>query len=146
MSKTDYKKYYEWIPLPVRVVGTGILAYAGYKAIRTEIDKAQANKRRRQLENTQVQYVYETPGGQINTASIDLGTIAAQIYDALHNTGLIWWDEDEAKATRALLQVPRSEIPALEDLYFRLYGYILKEDIIDTFNNEQQARVMHLFN
>ena len=145
MAENKYKKYYDWIPLPVRVIGAGFLVYSGYKWVRQELDQAEANRRRRALEDSTVNYVYETPTGQVYSATIDLGTIAATINDALNNTGLIWWDEDEDRAIAAILQVPREQIPALENLYFRLYDEPLRQDFIDSCNEEQFAKVKHLF-
>ncbi len=145
MQKNNYNKYYDWIPMPVRVIGVLLVSYSGYKWIKKEIASAEANKRRRQLEGSQVDYVYQDQQGNVQTVSIDLGTVAATLYDSLTPD---WWDpfnEDEKRAIRTILQVPRSEIPMLEDLYFKLYNKVLKEDFIDGLNEQDWSKVKHLF-
>lgn len=141
----ENKTWYGWIPMPVRVVGIALGLYGGYRLISREVDRVRTEKRKRQLENTQVNYVYTDASGQSQVSTVDVGTVAAGIYDSFYNNDWFGYTEDEERAMRLLLGVPRESIPALEDIYFQLYQKILREDFIDYLSSEEWDRVKHMF-
>ena len=73
---------------------------------------------------------------------IDLGGKAAEIYDALHGS---WLSEDEDRAIQAIISVPKNSIHKLETIYFSLYGYNLKQDLINYLSNSEFKRISYQF-
>ncbi len=145
-DRADNKtNWHNWIPIPVKVVGTALILFGGYRLIQKQVDKQKTRKRKREIEDSTVQYFYTDSKGQQQYSNIDLGTIAAGIYDSFYNNDWFGWSEDEERAMRLLLSVPREFIPDLENTYTSLYGEILREDFVRFLSDDEFQRIQQMF-
>jgi len=82
-----------------------------------------------------------TAGGE----SYDLGGSAGEIYDAFYNNDIFGATEDEERAISILTAIPDEYITDLSNIYYKLYGKILKADFIKYLSPEQYERVKDKF-
>lgn len=73
--------------------------------------------------------------------TVNLTTVAADIYDALH--GAI--DDDEPRAIRAFKSTPVVYINKLSEIYYKVYKLNLKEDFRKYFNDQEFIQVKYFF-
>lgn len=77
------------------------------------------------------------------TVSVNVGTKASEIHDALHGS---MFYEDEQKAINAVLSTPKTFIPQLSSTYFALYGINLKEDLQEYLSASEWLQIQSQFN
>lgn len=76
---------------------------------------------------------------------IDLGTIAALIYDGFYNNDWLGFTENEDKAIAAIKNVPKEYIGQLAGIYKTKYKKSLKDDFITFLDDDQYKAVQSLF-
>ena len=124
------------------IIGGGIIVI---KTVRGIAQNIQQNKARNLLEKNVVSYTYTNDQGSIVSGAIDLGTVAAEIYDAFYNADWFGWTEDEERAMLAIVNVPKSQISKLEDIYYKLYKKVLRNDFIKYLSPDQWLAIKYLF-
>ena len=77
------------------------------------------------------------------TVSVNVGTKAAEIYTALHDS---WLWEEEQDAINAVLSTPKVFIPQLSSTYFALYDINLKEDLLEYLSPSEWLQIQSQFN
>ena len=78
---------------------------------------------------------------------LDLGGIAANIYDAFYNNDWLGATEDELRAMSELAKLNdhRELVPKLSEIYRKQYGKILKADFISYLDDQQFTAVRSFF-
>jgi hypothetical protein len=138
--KKNYKaSLYDLTPLE-KAIALGIVGLGGfitYKVIKDQVDKMNMRADIKKFKSQTLQDL-----------NINLAEIAKQVYDAL-GIGFIKldprnWNENEESATLAVLKVPKTFIPQLEDVYRINHKRNLREDL-QTYLDEYWYQVRHLF-
>ena len=78
---------------------------------------------------------------------LDLGGIAANIYDAFYNNDWFGATEDEIRAMQELakLGVNKTLVPQLSDIYRKQYNHILKADFISYLTQDEYNAIKFYF-
>jgi len=140
----EKKTLWAQIPISVKLVGGAMAALLTFRFVNAQLTAIERDKRRRNIDS-EYNYSIQDSAGNVQNVSIDLGTAAANIYDAFYNNDWFGWTEDEERAIRTILPVPKSLIADLSDIYFRLYKKILKEDFIRFLSDEEFRQVSDKF-
>lgn len=138
------KTLWAQIPIGVKIAGVGLAALLTFRFVNYQITAIERDKRRRNIDS-KFNYTFQDSYGNAQSINIDLGTAAATIYDAFYNNDWFGWTEDEERAIRTLLPIPKSLIPDLADIYYKLYKKILKEDFIKYLSDEEYRQVSDKF-
>jgi hypothetical protein len=129
------------LPPAVKIGGglalLGFGTFLGVKAWRNYQNKKQAS------DILRLQKVSNVKG--INAlgkpVSVNLTTIAADIYDSFHSS----FDEDEARAIRAFKNAPVTQIRKLSEIYQKIYGYNLQDDMRKYLSDTEFMQVKFFF-
>lgn len=100
------------------------------------------------LEKAKIQKAIEDTTATVNvngaTMTVNVGTKAAEIFDALH--GSLFY-EDEVKAVNSVLTTPKTLVPLLSQTYYAISGNInLKQDLMNYLSAEQWLSIQSQFN
>ena len=131
---TGNKKIDTGINTGIIILGAGALllgAHKIYKDVELAYKQGQYNKEK-----------------TYNGERVDIGGIAAQIYDAFYNAywlSFIQGLEDTDTAIKLLQSVPPDAVPDIAQAYFNLFGKIMKADYIRFLSANDYANIQYLF-
>lgn len=139
-----------WPILIATLAGTSIVLYEYFsvaprnKAIR----EAEENKRRtieqQNKEAAQTYTFHKMRDGRITrTYTVNLYTLAAQIYDALHGS---MFTEDEERVISLLMDITPAYMRRLALCYREKYSKDLRSDLVRYLSNAQQDRIRTFIN
>jgi len=136
----EFKKLNIYVRLVIIAIVIVILFIIGRK-LYTSYKK---NKAQKLLENS-IETGNVVSGGEVVPITLNLGTVANEIYDAFYRNDWFGASEDEEKAVVVLSGVPKSLIPNLSELYFTLYGHNLKNDFMEFCDSTQYNLIRSKF-
>lgn len=141
--KTDAKEGFNKAPLWLKLLLIGAVILIIYLVYKKISNKIKSEKEQKAKENSIASASVLNPvTGGTSTVTVNLGTQAIAINDALHGS---WFYEDEEAAMGALLNVPQSLIPQLSSTYFSLYNLNLKEDMKKYLSATEWNKISYVF-
>lgn len=144
-KESSIKKLWDDSPALIKIALIGGAGYLVYRFGRNIYDQIQTRKRLKLYQQSGINFNVNTGSGSGVTTSINLSSIAMEIYDAL---GLGSWYsvwEDEDRAINAVKQVPKPYIPDLERIYTQLYQRDLRQDLISYLDGDEWNQISYLF-
>ena len=136
------------VRLAVNIVGAVTSIYFSYKEAKNINQYLKNLKYKKELTTannpTGTGTTIDTDTGQ--PQQVDLKTVAAKIHDAFYNNDWFGWTEDETEAAKALNEITTADASRLAEIYFQLYGKILKEDFIEFLSPEEVNGIMGYLN
>jgi len=140
-----FAEFWAAIPFPVKLLIWALLLFLAYLAYRGISNWWKAKKQQDLLQNNNVTTTFIGAGGQPIVQTVDLGTKAAAIDNAFYNNDWFGASEDENAAITNILGVPKSLIPDLSNVYFKLNGKNLKQDFQKFLSDTDYLKVSDLF-
>lgn len=137
----DFKK----LPLVAQLAIRAGEGFVLYKVGRGVYDNFELRQRLKQYQNAQVTYSQLGPGGQVLPQTVNLASVANEIYDAFYNNDWFGATEDEERAIIALKTVPKAFIPNLEQVYANLHGKDLRADFNRLLDPQEYNEISYLF-
>lgn len=145
-KETNLKKLWNDTPAIAKIAIFGVGAFVAYRVGKTFYDKVQIRKRLKQYQQGQVQYNVVGPGGQQAAQTVNLTSVAGEVYDSFYSNDWFGWTEDEERAVNAVKTVPKPFIPQLEQTYLQLYGKDLRADLLNFLSSSEWSQISFLFN
>ncbi len=128
----------------VKIIIVVVILYLVYVLVHAIEKKITDSENQALLDNSVATGIDNTSGQAIQ---VDLGTTADNIHTAFYSSG--WfrsgWPEDDPRAMTALMNVPKSLIPSLSALYFRLYSKDLKADFSNYLTAPDYEKIQSQF-
>jgi hypothetical protein len=144
-KESSIRKLWDDSPALVKLALIGGAGYLAYRFGRSIYDEIQIRKRLKLYQQSGINFNVNTGSGTGVTTSINLSSIAMEIYDAL---GLGSWYqvwEDEDRVINAVKQVPKVYIPDLERTYLQLYQRDLRQDLVAYLDGDEWNQISYLF-
>lgn len=146
MKQKSIKQLWNDTPAIAKIAIFGVGAFVAYRVGKNFYDKAQIRKKLKQYQQSQIQYNVIGPGGQAAAQTVNLSSVAGEIYDSFYSNDWFNWTEDEERAINAVKTVPKTFIPQLEQTYLQLYGKDLRADLLNFLSSSEWSQISYLFN
>ena len=146
MKQKSIKQLWNDTPAIAKIAIFGVGAFVAYRVGKNFYDKAQIRKKLKQYQQSQIQYNVVGPGGQQAAQTVNLSSVAGEIYDSFYSNDWFNWTEDEERAINAIKTVPKTFIPQLEQTYFQLYSKDLRADLLNFLSSSEWSQISYLFN
>lgn len=145
-KENNIQKLWNDSPALVKLAVYGAGAFILYRVGKKAYDQYQLKQRLKQYQQNQIQYQVNTGGGTGVTQTINLASVAGEVYDSFYNNDPFGWTEDETRAVNAVKTVPKAFIPQLEQTYLQLYGKDLRADLLGFLDSDEWNVISSLFN
>jgi len=145
-KESDIKKLWNDTPALVKIAVYGAGAFIAYRVGKKFYDQYQLKQRLKQYQQQNVQYNVNTGTGPGVVQSVNLASVAGEVYDSFYNNDPFGWTEDETRAVNAVKTVPKAYIPQLEQTYLQLYGKDLRADLLSFLDSDEWSQISFLFN
>ena len=146
MKQKSIKQLWNDTPAIAKIAIFGVGAFVAYRVGKKVYDKAQIRKKLKQYQQSQIQYNVIGPGGQQAAQTVNLSSVAGEIYDSFYSNDWFGWTENEERAINAVKTVPKTFIPQLEQTYLQLYGKDLRADLLNFLSSSEWSQISYLFN
>jgi len=146
MKQKSIKQLWNDTPAIAKIAIFGVGAFVAYRVGKKVYDKAQIRKKLKQYQQSQIQYNVIGPGGQQAAQTVNLSSVAGEVYDSFYSNDWFNWTEDEERAINAVKTVPKTFIPQLEQTYLQLYGKDLRADLLNFLSSSEWSQISYLFN
>jgi len=146
MKQKSIKQLWNDTPAIAKIAIFGVTAFVAYRVGKNFYDKAQIRKKLKQYQQSQIQYNVIGPGGQAAAQTVNLSSVAGEVYDSFYSNDWFGWTEDEERAINAVKTVPKTFIPQLEQTYLQLYGKDLRADLLNFLSSSEWSQISYLFN
>jgi len=146
MKQKSIKQLWNDTPAIAKIAIFGVGAFVAYRIGKKVYDKAQIRKKLKQYQQSQIQYNVIGPGGQQAAQTVNLSSVAGEVYDSFYSNDWFNWTEDEERAINAIKTVPKTFIPQLEQTYLQLYGKDLRADLLNFLSSSEWSQISYLFN
>jgi hypothetical protein len=142
------KKTFNDLPIwgkAVVVALLAVLAYILYLKLSTYLSKLKADKLQGTKEGTATTYTQVGSNGQAYTQTVNPATSANSIYSAIYQNDWFGFSEDEEKIVTEVMNVPNAGVGAVSDVYFKIYGKNLKEDLNHYLSTDEWNKIASKF-
>jgi hypothetical protein len=142
----DIKQFWNDTPAVVKIAVYGVGAFVAYRIGKKFYDQYQLKQRLKQYQQQQIQYNVNTGTGPGVVQTVNLASVAGEVYDAFYNNDPFGWSEDETRAVNSVKTVPKPYIPQLEQTYNQLYQKDLRADLLSFLDSDEWSQISYLFN